>query len=367
MALPENALSIAAKALRKLLFDGITDVAEADVFIGHPKWAIEKVSADKQNINIFFYHVSIDGYPADGASNNPFYIRMYCLITPFGLDSGSGTVSLGENDLRLVGEVMAVLHKTPMLKINNGGGDEALLEIVPAAMQLENLNHIWSTQGDTDYRLSVAYELSLAPVPFTAPTEVSPLVGSPDMTVWGDMARDSGKENNGVMNLTPEVSYLEIDTAAHDWVPHICFKSTDNTLHYVAEVADAADDLEVLVAAKEGESVTFFWNVWRRQNDNVVVAWEEEIDDTVLPLEKAIDNTMPAEEFYANRIDPGAIDARRVFTVKLPTQVKASESMSWQAILYAVNTRAVEDPKGSGITINKSFKSNPLMFYGSKP
>jgi len=366
MALPENALSLAAKALRKLLFDGIADVAEADVFIGHPKWAIEKVSSDKQNINIFFYHVSIDGYPADGASNQPFYIRMYCLITPFGLDSGSGSVSLGENDLRLVGEVMAVLHKTPMLKINNGGGNEALLEIVPAAMQLENLNHIWSTQGDTAYRLSVAYELSLAPVPFAAPSEVSPLVGSPDMLVWGDMSRDSDNENNGMINLTPAVSYLEIDTAADDWIPHICFKGADNTLHYVAEVTDTASELEVLVAAKEGENVTFFWNVWRRQDDNVVVAWEEGIDDTVMPLEKRISNTTPGEVFHANRIDPGDIDARRIFTAKLPTEVKVSESKSWQAILYAVNTREVEYPQGSGIKINKSFKSNPLMFYGSK-
>ncbi len=369
MALPVNALSVAARELRQLIANGITDVAEADVFIGHPKWAIEKVSTDKQNINIFFYHVKLDGFPADGASDQPFYIRLYCLITPFGLDVASGSEpSLGENDLRLVGEVIAVLHNNPILKINNGGGNEALLEIVPVDMQLENLNHIWSTQGDTAYRLSVAYELSLAPVPFTAPSEASPLVGSPDMLVWGDMARESDRERNGMIHLRPEVSYLEIDTMAEDWAPHICFKDTGGALYYVAEVegADVSGDLEILIAAKEGESVTLFWNVWRRGDDNVAVVWKEAIADTTLPLEKTISNTPPAAGFHANRIDPAGIDSRRIFTVKLPTEIKAAQSLSWQSILYAVSTRAVEEPKGSGITVNKSFRSNPLMFYGSK-
>ena len=83
-----------------------------------------------------------------------------------------------KNDLRLIGEVMRILHEQPVISVSNGtNGEIAQLQIVPHPLNLDNLNHIWSTQGDTAYRLSVAYEMALAPIPLTEAVERSSLVG----------------------------------------------------------------------------------------------------------------------------------------------------------------------------------------------
>ena len=102
--LPVSAMSDAANKLRNLLLDRIDDLDDVKrIRIGHPKDTLEDMEKDKDknHLNLFFYNVSYDGYPADGLSEDPFYVRLHCLITAVGAKKSSP--SAGENDLRLNG------------------------------------------------------------------------------------------------------------------------------------------------------------------------------------------------------------------------------------------------------------------------
>lgn len=375
--LPAGSISEAATKLRDLLTDadvGIHDLKASNILIGHPKLTMAKLEdSDEPGLNLFFYHVTYDGYPADGSADDPFFVRLYCLITSCGGKDASGTPSTGEKDLRLVSEVMRVFHEHPLIHVANVGQTMiAQLQIVPHALSLDNLNHIWSTQADTAYRLSVAYEMALAPVPLTPPSQPAPRVGDPGMVVWGAMQRDAGTELDGGISLMPEVEYLEVDVARDDWVPHICLAVTDTggqkTLHYVRKIeGDAGQMLNVLVAGKNNGKVKLFWSIWRRKSDNSVVAWQEDIADSETSEMEIKNSPGVSDPFFPNRIDPAHIDTRRIADVKLPSGVGLADTKTWQAMLYAVHEWEHEYPAGSGKLVTTMIKSNTVLLYGSKP
>lgn len=364
-----SSLSVAANELRSLLHQEIDGLVADQVKIGHPKDTFESMQSDLDYLNLFFYNVQYDGYPADATSEDPIFVRVHCLITSIGATTAS--ISAGENDLRLIGESMRVLHEQPFLLVTNESDEPvAQLSVVPHPLNLDNLNHIWSTQGDTAYRLSIAYELSLAPVPLETVQDRSPKTGEPNMLSWGSMNRPSEDEKFGLIKLKPTVSYLEIDDSIDDWSPHICFNQTDvdtgEDLHYVYTIdGSLASELDILVAGKEDGSIQFVWNVWRRKTDGSVEPWLENIADQIAPLSKVLDNDPPSvDPFYANRIDPDNIDARQVHQVRLPDIVTDSETQTWQATLYAIHERTFESPEGSGNFVTNTNKSNLILFAG---
>lgn len=369
--LPVNAISDAANKLRSLLSSRIDDLNDVkQIRIGHPKDTLADMEKDKNHLNLFFYNVSYDGYPADGLSENPFYVRLYCLITAVGAKI-DGAPSAGENDLRLIGEVLRVLHEQPVVSVTNGSNLEiAQLQIVPHPLNLDNLNHIWSTQGDTAYRLSVAYEMALAPIPLAEPVARSPLAGDPQIVSWGAMTRRPEKEKDGLVSLKPMVEYLEIDTEGEDWMPHICLvehiDASHKEIHYVFKIEGSLnEEMDVLIAGKNNGKVKLVWNLWRRKTDNSVVAWKEDIPDSVMPAEKEIKNEPGStDQFFPNRIDPNDIDSRRIVQVKLPDDVNGSDTKTWQAMLHAVHEWKHEEPADSGNFVTTCIKSNPVLLYG---
>jgi hypothetical protein len=380
--LPASSLSSAAYSLRNLLVTHIGDLDDINhIKIGHPADTIKDLEDFDENcLNLFFYDVNYDGYPSDGTSENPFYVRLRCLVTAVGHKSmepeapGSSKnrdVSKGENELRLIGEVMRVLHQQPVLSVADADENEiAELQVVPYTMNLDNLNHIWSTQSDISYRLSVAYEMALAPVPHRLPVASAPLVGDPEIVSWGARTREPGNEKVGLISLQPQVEYLEIDTEGDDWMPHICFVEnvdpSTQKLHYVFHVTGTLDDaLDILIAGKNMGKVKLVWNLWRRNTDNSIVAWQEDIADIELPIEKELkDGAVLSEPFVPNQIDPDDIDLRRIFQVKLPTDVQDSNTRNWQAVLYAIHEWSHESPAASGTFITTPIKSNSVLFYG---
>ncbi len=375
--LPVNAISIAANKLRMLLLSEISDLSTiSQISIGQPKGTFED-EVDKNQLNLFFYNVSYEGYPADGLNEDPFYVKLYCLITAVGAKGVAGSPSAGENDLRLIGEVMRVLHQQPVISVDNGNNVEiAQLQIVPHKLNLDNLNHIWSTQGNKPYRLSVAYEMALAPIPLAVAVERSPLLGEPQIVVWGAMKRSPEKELDGLVSQKPLVKYLEIDTDRKDWKPHIClFKNIQPSresekLHYVFKVEADFDgnfdgEMKILIAGKNNGKVKLVWNIWRRKENDTVVPWKEDIPDSVGPVEKEIINKQgPTVPFFPNRIDPSDIDLQRIFNVKLPGDILGSDKGKWQAVLHAIHEWKHKDPANKDVTT--LIKSNSILLYGDK-
>ena len=264
--LAATSLSVVANTMRDFLGANIPDLD--GIFISHPKEAVEQMGGEgKQYLNIFCYQVEYGGYPADGVSQDPFYLRVNCLLTPLASKEpgpAESNVSAGENDLRIIGEVLRLFHKHPVLMISEGD-EQAHLQVVLHPLSLDDINHLWSSQGEVPYRLSVAYQLSLLPVPLGEAKRRAPLVGFIGSDVQGEeTAPVMPAEGFEIKVSAPVVSKLEVDTSRADWAPQIAFLDAQGRLCYT--LSYPADDLpaqlNLLVAGVAGQSVTLTWEQW---------------------------------------------------------------------------------------------------------
>jgi hypothetical protein len=342
--LPISAMSDAANKLRSLLINQIDDLDDVKrIRIGSPKDTLVEMESDKDknHLNLFFYNVSYDGYPADGLSDDPFYVRLHCLITAVGAKTGAtGSPSPGENDLRLIGEVMRVFHEQPVITVSGGNNiDISQLQIIPHKLNLDDLNHIWSTQGDTAYRLSVAYEMALAPIPLVEAVERNPLVGEIGTRVQANMDREPLPDDGfGIETFAPVVPKVIVDVRKSDWSPHICFVDEANSnLLYTLLIprsqlpTSGFLQLKVLVAGKQSKQVKLVWETW-----NSSTGWKKS-------------GSLQNETIETDAIDPENFDPGLVADIDLPIQDKG------QATLYAERTR--KRPDGTTVTL----RSNPLL------
>ena len=264
--LAQTSISVAANALRTYLTNNIADLD--GVLISHPKDAAEYANSEgKHYLNLFFYQVEYSGYPADGISDDPFYLQVNCLITPLGSKEPGPpqiSVSAGENDLRLMGEVLRLLHEEPILMVNEGG-ETAQLQVVMHPLSLDDINHLWSNQGDVPYRLSVAYQLSLLPVPLGAAEERSPLVEAVGTDVYGGMTVPPLPPGGfGLETAVPHLTSLSTDISRPDWQPHLIFLDNNGRLSYSLSfpLSGLPPALDVIVLGRAGESVTLGWQQW---------------------------------------------------------------------------------------------------------
>ena len=271
--LATTSLSVAANKLRSYLADNIADLD--GIFISHPKEAADQANSEgKQYLNLFFYLIEHGGYPADGRSDDPFYLRVNCLITPLGTKEPGppdSSVSAGENDLRLMGEVLRLLHEQPLLMVEEGG-EMAHLQVVMYPLSLDDINHLWSNQGETAYRLSVAYQLSLLPVPLGTAKERSPLAGSLGIGTGGTMTvAPLPSEGFGLETSVPQIKSLSVDTSRPDWSPQLIFLDAGGRLQSVLSfsLATLPASLDVIILGDPGANVTLGWQEWNA-GDNPV-------------------------------------------------------------------------------------------------
>ncbi len=341
-----SSLSVAARALRTHLAAAV-GLPESQILIGHPSLAAKDVEGDtnKQFLNLFFYRVEHGAHPPDGAVNDPFFLRVYCLITALGTKETAGdgaTISAGENDLRLVGGVLRRLHESPILRLqDNGSQDVAQLQVLLHTLSLDDLNHIWSTQGDTPYRLSIGYELALVPMPLGEAARRGPRVGAIGIGAQSDIGyRPLPGAGFGTGAKAPQVPALHVDSDRPDWVPHICWYADDGTLQYSAAVA--ADNLpaalQVIALGKPADSVDLFWEVWNPALPDP--RWQ-------IAAAEPANLTLPAD-----RLDPRQT-APALNT--LAQDVDLPLTLPGQALLYA--RRNYTRPDGTVVAL----VSNPLL------
>jgi len=169
-------LSLLAEAVREALHEA-TGLPHPQIVIGPPHEAAkqqEDKATDSDHLCVFFYRMGYSGFPTDAASDDPLYLSAFCLITALGGRPSSGMPAPGESELKQIGSVLECFHRNPVLRLKNKSGDDlAQLQIVPTQLSLDDINHLWATQNNTPYRLSLAYEFSLLPVPLTARAEYS--------------------------------------------------------------------------------------------------------------------------------------------------------------------------------------------------
>ncbi len=344
--LATTSLSVAANTLRSYLAANIADLDS--IFISHPKEAAEQANSEgKQYLNLFFYQVEHGGYPADGRSDDPFYLRVNCLITPLGTKEPGPphtSVSAGENDLRLMGEVLRLLHEQPVLMVEEGG-ETAHLQVVMNPLSLDDINHLWSNQGEVAYRLSVGYQLSLLPLPLGTAKERSPLTGSIGIGTGGTITVESlPSEGFGMETAVPQITSMSVDASRPDWSPQLVFLDGSGRLQTVLSFSPATlpASLDVIILGQAGENVTLSWQEWDAGENPV--PWRD----------VGIEQDLPAA---ADRVDQGQTEPS---LSSLAAPVSPEISIAGQAVLSAQRTWV--RPDGSLVVL----RSNPLLLivYG---
>lgn len=182
MPLPESSLSRVCRAVAGFVAERLdAQRRNVRVEIGSPAEAAPGESDTDHRVNLFFYRVEPSGFGPSPGPDETWRLRLRCLVTAFGVREEQ--VAAGENDLRLLGEVLAAFHERPVLDPLSLPEGEVRARVVFQPLATEEINQLWATQGDTAYRPSVAYEVSLVPVPAGRPRPEAPEVESVDLQV----------------------------------------------------------------------------------------------------------------------------------------------------------------------------------------
>lgn len=247
-----SSLSIAIQEFANYLASQLGDIAT--VMVDTPQKANDQAKGSLTDIlNIFIYRIAPSGVHADLTQNEPTFVRANILLTPFPRATGDqGETDL---DLRVLGHALSILQSAPVIPITlpatpGSAAANALhpqttfyqLQAVLQAPAMEEMNHIWTTQGgELGYRLSAAYELALIPIEPLAyvapPTEVrAAIVGvSPDV----------------VSDATSTPITITDPNAATTWVPTVMLAQSD-TLSNSGTITDGAATVDVAISGLAG-------------------------------------------------------------------------------------------------------------------
>lgn len=333
MALPVSSLSQVCRSIA----DYVSNRLEAaqnniQVRIGSPASAAPAQGDNEHRVNLFFYRVEPNGFGPAAAPDETWLLRLSCLVTSFGVDEDQ--ISAGENDLRLLGGVLSAFHERPILDPVTINGTTMRPQVVFHPLGMEEINHLWATQGDVPYRPSVAYEMALVPVLPRNPRLGGPLVGAIGFEVRSD---EAGRHEpfGGVASdvIPPPVLAREVNTRLEDWAPSICFVAGGTCVESVSLAVGTPFAPQVWVAGLNGVAVRLRWEIWDAQD-----GWRP----GGVPVDTAA--TGP-------RLDPDQAAGATTTPVDLPFDDHAG-----QAVLYAERTynRAAD---GVQVTV----RSNPLL------
>lgn len=362
MDLTPSAISVAALKLRDHLSPpGVTAkqiLPPAQILIGNPKSAVDTIGTSNYHyINLFFYHLENAVYPTDVTNYDPFYLKLYILITAFGSDESVDNTSRGEDELRLIGKVLQRFHENPVVRLFNSNSDEiAQLQLVPHTLSLDDINHIWSAQGDVSYRLSVAYEIALVPIPLIEREDKTPRAAEIGVEAVPNLYQEPfPKEGLGITSKPPEVVKTDIDISQPDWTPKICFINKGSCHHTLAFDVESTEFVnfspKVWVAGDPGEEISLIWEIWKSDGWNrygspiAIHPFSPGIDpDNIPPTTSSPDPEFP-------------------FQLSLPVSLDIDE-YSCQAMLYALRSYT-SATSGTRIEV----RSNPLLIslYRERP
>tara|TARA_Y100000310_G_scaffold337574_1_gene425027 strand:+ start:783 stop:1814 length:1032 start_codon:yes stop_codon:yes gene_type:complete len=306
---------------------------DINVYLGSP--ADLTAHSDEDRINLFFYRFEPSGFQANLHPNLPWHIRLHCMITCMAVDDDD--THPGEDDLRLLGQILTLFHEQriqPMFVVND---IPVRLNAVFNPASDEQLNQLWSVQGDASYRPSVLFEMSLAPI---KPEELkgdAPLVGFTGSQAAGSF--DSRFDSFSGTISTPLFAGGNVNQSNPAWTPIICWVDGDECVTSlsvdVESVLPTNFNPQLWVAGRMGETVSLEWQIW--QGDDWV---------TDAGIDLVISSTA---------INPEAIPLT-LPTLSLPALTVDSDHDRWQLIVTA--TRSYQTYTGGPST---TLKSNPLI------
>ncbi|MHC2284120.1 hypothetical protein ACVME8_010790 [Bradyrhizobium diazoefficiens] len=259
MAGPSSPLAIAADGIAEAL-QNFFNAAGNNVLVAvdTPLATNEKAKGANNShfVNLFFYRVGPSGFHAAQTNHDPLFLRLQCLVTPFPGKFDNAANAEPHPDLRILGEAIRFFNNQQLfpqpLKNPGAEGTAYRLECTLQHPNMEEINHIWTTQGsDLAYRLSAVYEFSLIPMdplkrvapapPVRAATlDVRPSAVPPDATTFGAEIR--GIPIKGEDGNPPPTR----------WLPIVMLRDGPR-LTNIASVAPAANAVDLALAGLPGE------------------------------------------------------------------------------------------------------------------
>jgi len=337
MAIGESSLSIACAKFAEFIRSEL-DTSNNDIIVSVGTPAGMPKRNDRHGLNLFFYRFEPAGFVFHTRPDQTARIRTYCLLSVRGIDDNN--VSAGENELRILGELMRMFNETPLLSLTTINGVQVRLEVVYYPLEEDQLNQLWSTQGDTTLQPSLAYEIALLPIVPSNPWSGAPSVGSIGQEIVPNVSK-SKKPEGSVYGSTVPHSVINLEEI--DWSPRIAF--VDEGGHCVETLAINLTELEgyrvsVWIAGNVDESLTLTWDVWDRSG----------LRDTG---DKVIENP------HGDTIDPDNIPETGMgfpCILSLPDITLPSNENRMQFFLYA--TRQYQS---AHLSTTVTLKSNPLL------
>ncbi|MFC7335839.1 DUF4255 domain-containing protein [Haloferula chungangensis] len=336
MPLKPTSLSHACASIRSFLSANMEDVpADISLQIGSPG---EVTPANGNQLNLFFYRFEPTAYGPMSRPGDPLRIRLYCLFSAFGVPIDN--VSGGENEMRMLGEVMRLFHESPILALSEfippgaSHGDPFRAEAIFHSLSEDQVSQFWNVSGDQGIRPSIAYEFSLIPiVPETRRVE-PPRVGA----IGAESLAKMGARHAPVTTQAspPAVRASRVDIRNPLWEPQIAWVAGGAlALSQILTKTEAAGPPPQLwIAGDPAGTVELVWESWRPDT-----GWQE----------LAIAN--PAAAPHSEEIDPENLPPA---TASFPQQVALpaifADVPSSQVMLYARRT-----------VNNHQLRSNPLL------
>ncbi|MCP5073788.1 MAG: DUF4255 domain-containing protein [Rhodobacteraceae bacterium] len=275
MPTPVSSLSIAIQEFAEFLDSKFGE--DVVVTVDTAQKAQDKAKDSAADIlNVFVYRLAPSGFHASAGHQDQLFLRASVLLTAFPRGAAEPEPDL---DLRVLGHALAVLQSFPVIPVElpgvapAGPGEDFRklehlnykLDAVLQAPTMEEMNHIWTTQGgDLAYRLSAAYELSLIPIePLSHRVEAPPTraailgVAASSQPTFGpdDLVRteggDIGIPLSGETKGTPPGA---------DWLPLQLF-SDAGVLTSLRDVADGTTNVDVALTGlkKKKVAITVDW------------------------------------------------------------------------------------------------------------
>ncbi len=157
------------------------------VEIGNPA-QFHPRDSDQPLVTVFVYRIELDNAAFLATPDGAQAVRLHALITAFCKSGASASESPGSFELRILTHVLRLFLEQPgfgPVRITNAlpiGPAAALvaadlmITAQPRNLDIEDLNHIWTTQGDTPYRTSLAYCFSFGIITPARPADDGPPV-----------------------------------------------------------------------------------------------------------------------------------------------------------------------------------------------
>jgi hypothetical protein len=300
------------------------------VLTGSPADAVPGDSDADHRLNLFFFRFEPAGLVPDLAPGQTQMVRLHCLATPFAVSEGS--ISAGENDLRIIGELIRIFQESPVFRFDIG--DEGFhIQVIFLNLGIDQLNQLWSTQGDAVYRPSVLLEISLAPIIPNQALVAGPLTAAVGQEVRADLQAPPPS----LVATPPPPGLMRPLIARESWTPALVLvhdgAAAQSISFALAGPELAAFTPQAWVAGAPGENVALVWELWDSS-----VGWRAGDSST-------------AAVITSSAIDPEAAGSAPTVAVPLPFDDRAG-----QMVLYAERS-LVRAADGAAITL----RSNPVL------